>query len=40
MESMEKGFADAYTTIRDKLDELVGEQNMTLVKELLRLEPD
>lgn len=40
IESVEQESADAYTETRQKLDELVGEQRMQLVKELLRLDSE
>jgi len=40
IESVEQETEDAYTTVREKLDELVGEKKMTLVKEVLRLDSE
>jgi F0F1-type ATP synthase membrane subunit b/b' len=40
VESVEQETADAYTAAREKLKELVGEQRMTLIKELLRLDSE
>ena len=40
IESVEQESADTYTETRQKLDELVGEQRMKLVKELLRLDSE